>query len=82
MASDAPQYPILVDTDALIAVANSSLWDRILAHIGLTTTNVCQQELKRHRSRPDHTLRREAGRIVFTTAVCAFSALLRIQRRR
>lgn len=49
MATDEPQYPILVDTDALIAVATSSLWDRILEHIGLTTTNVCQQELKRHR---------------------------------
>lgn len=49
MATDAPEYPILVDTDALLSVANSSLWDRITEHIGLTTTNVCQQELKRHR---------------------------------
>lgn len=48
MATDEPQYPILVDTDALIAVGNSSLWDRITENIGLTTTNVCQQELKRH----------------------------------
>lgn len=48
MATDGPQYPILVDTDALIAVANSPLWDRITANIGLTTTNVCQQELERH----------------------------------
>ena len=49
MASDEPRYPLLVDTDALIAVANSPLWDLISEHIGLTTTNVCQQELKRHR---------------------------------
>lgn len=49
MATDEPQYPILADTDALIAVANSSLWELITEHIGITTTNVCQQELKRHR---------------------------------
>lgn len=48
MAGDEKRYPILVDTDALIAVANSSLWTEITAHIGLTTTNVCKQELKRH----------------------------------
>jgi hypothetical protein len=48
MASDTTRYPILVDTDALIAVANSPLWPRITEHIGLTTTNVCKQELERH----------------------------------
>lgn len=42
------RYPILVDTDALIAVANSDLWTELTAHIGLTTTNVCRQELERH----------------------------------
>jgi len=50
MATDGPTYPILVDTDALIAVANSPLWERISEYIGLTTTNVCQQELHRHRN--------------------------------
>lgn len=29
MATDGPKYPILVDTDALIAVANSPLWELI-----------------------------------------------------
>jgi hypothetical protein len=48
MASGTTRYPILVDTDALIAVANSSVWPQITAHVGLTTTNVCKQELKRH----------------------------------
>jgi hypothetical protein len=48
MASDDRRYPILVDTDALIAVANSSLWNRLTEHVGLTTTNVCTQELERH----------------------------------
>ena len=48
MATDDTRYPILVDTDALIAVGNSSLWAKLTAHIGLTTTNVCKQELKRH----------------------------------
>lgn len=49
MATDGQQYPILVDTDALIAVANSPLWEFIIENIGLTTTNVCEHELKRHR---------------------------------
>ena len=48
MASADTRYPILVDTDTLIAVANSSLWTEITSHVGLTTTNVCKQELKRH----------------------------------
>jgi len=48
MVTDDTRYPILVDTDALIAVANSSLWAQITDHIGLTTTNVCKQELERH----------------------------------
>ena len=48
MATDDTRYPILVDTDALIAVANSSLWARLTDQIGLTTTNVCKKELKRH----------------------------------
>lgn len=48
MAGDETRYPILVDTDALIAVANSSLWNQLTEHVGLTTTNVCKQELKRH----------------------------------
>lgn len=48
MADTDTRYPLLVDTDALIAVANSSLWTEITSHIGLTTTNVCKQELKRH----------------------------------
>jgi len=48
MAADDTRYPILVDTDAPIAVANSSLWAQLTDHIGLMTTNVCKQELKRH----------------------------------
>lgn len=48
MATDDRRYPIIVDTDALIAVANSPLWEQIIGNIGLTTTNVCQQELERH----------------------------------
>ncbi|WP_424016106.1 hypothetical protein ACOZ4N_00460 (plasmid) [Halorientalis pallida] len=48
MASADTRYPILVDTDTLIAVANSSLWAQITSHVGLTTTNVCKQELERH----------------------------------
>lgn len=49
MAANGPQYPIPVDTDTLIAVANSPLWKLITRNIGLTTTNVCQHEFKHHR---------------------------------
>jgi hypothetical protein len=48
MAGDDTRYPILVDTDTLIAVATSSLWTDIIENVGLTTTNVCKQELERH----------------------------------
>lgn len=43
------RHPIIVDTDALIATANTSLWKTIVETLTLTTTNVCLQELKRHR---------------------------------
>ena len=48
MVDDDVRHPIIVDTDALIAVANTGLWSRITDNIQLTTTNVCQHELKRH----------------------------------
>src|SRR6056297_360060 len=48
MAGGNTRYPIIVDTDTMIAVANSSLWTHITDNVGLTTTNVCQQELERH----------------------------------
>lgn len=47
MAAAAPRHPVIVDTDALIAVANTSLWPTIVETLSLTTTNVCLQELKR-----------------------------------
>ena len=37
-----------VDTDALIAVANTRLWSRLPTTLKPTTTNVCYQELTRH----------------------------------
>jgi len=83
MATEESQYPILVDTDALIAVGNSSLWDCITENIGLTTTNVCQQELKRHyEQNRSHALQKEVARIAFTTVVRVFLMRLRIQRHR
>jgi len=42
------RHPVLVDTDALIAVANTALWPKITETLNLTTTNICVQELKRH----------------------------------
>lgn len=49
MSTDVPPYPVLIDTDALVALANSPLWEEITDNIGLTTTNVCRHELERHR---------------------------------
>ena len=48
MVDDNVRHPIIVDTDALIAVANTSLWPRITENLQLTTTNVCYHELTRH----------------------------------
>lgn len=48
MADDETRHPVIADTDALIAVANTSLWPRLTETLNLTTTNVCYQELKRH----------------------------------
>jgi len=48
MVDDDVRHPIIVDTDALIAVANTSLWSRITDNLQLTTTNVCYHELNRH----------------------------------
>ena len=48
MEDDENRHPVIVDTDALIAVANTDLWERIVETLQLTTTNVCYQELSRH----------------------------------
>lgn len=47
MAESDIRHPIIVDTDALIAVANTSLWPLIVSTLNITT-NVCIHELKRH----------------------------------
>ncbi|MCU4975337.1 hypothetical protein OB955_21780 [Halobacteria archaeon AArc-m2/3/4] len=48
MVDDDVRHPVIVDTDAFIAVANTSLWPQITNNLQLTTTNVCYHELKRH----------------------------------
>lgn len=48
MVDDDVRHPVVVDTDALIAVANTGLWPQIVEHLQLTTTNVCYHELQRH----------------------------------
>ncbi|MFC7080268.1 hypothetical protein [Halorussus caseinilyticus] len=45
---DEVRHPIIVDTDALIAVANTGLWPRLTDNLHVTTTNVCYHELERH----------------------------------
>ena len=46
MAAD--RHPLLADTSALIAVANTELWDLLCETLAVTTTNVCVAECKRH----------------------------------
>lgn len=48
MVADEVRHPVIVDSDALIAVANTFLWPRIVDTLDLTTTNVCTGELERH----------------------------------
>jgi len=40
MVGDGPAYPILVDTDALIGVATSPLWELLTENLGFTTNSV------------------------------------------
>jgi hypothetical protein len=47
MASDT-RHAILADTSSLIAVANTTQWERLKDAIHLTTTNVCKHELQNH----------------------------------
>jgi len=48
MGADEIRHPVLVDTDALISVANTSLWPKVVGNLKTTTTNVCLHELQRH----------------------------------
>lgn len=48
MGDEEIRYPVIVDSDALISVANTSLWSCVVENLRLTTTNVCLHELKRH----------------------------------
>lgn len=48
MVNDEVRHPVITDTDALIAAANTSLWPRLISNLNITTTNVCYHELKRH----------------------------------
>jgi hypothetical protein len=50
MADDEVRHPVIVDTDALIAVANTRLWFHLTTTLNLTTTNVCYSgsEAKAH----------------------------------
>jgi hypothetical protein len=55
MADEDTRHPVIVDTDAVIAVANTSLWPRVTDNIQLTTTNVCYGEFKQHvREKPEY----------------------------
>lgn len=73
MSRSNDRHPILVDTSALIAVANTSLWPNVCDQLTLTTTNVCEHELKRHveetnayakEGSREHQLRRGSQRVL------------------
>jgi hypothetical protein len=53
--------PILADTSALIAIGMSSTWETAKEALKLTTTNICQKELKRH-ARTNHAYAPEDSR--------------------
>ena len=42
-------HPLLIDTDAIIALANSNCWSVVVQNVGLTTTQACRHELQSHR---------------------------------
>ena len=66
MVDDEKRHPVIVDTDALIAVANTSLWPRVTETLNLTKTNVCYQELERHtRERSEHAPERTRERWIY-----------------
>lgn len=44
----ADRHPVLADTSALIAIANTDHWPLVAGTIHLTTTNVCRHELRNH----------------------------------
>lgn len=54
---------VLVDTDALIAVANTSLWNDV-RRVEIVTTNVCKKELERHAEGRDEYLREGAEAVL------------------
>ena len=63
MVDDNVRHPIIVDTDALIAVANTSLWPRITENLQLTRlTSVIMNSRAMFRKRPSTRQRgRESG---------------------
>ncbi|XGI82762.1 hypothetical protein ACEU6E_05610 [Halorutilales archaeon Cl-col2-1] len=44
---------LLIDTDALIAIGNTSLWEKTFTKVGLTTTYTCKSELQNHTEKSD-----------------------------
>lgn len=41
-----PPHALVADTDALIALADSAIWSKVSKNVGISTTNVCLDELK------------------------------------
>lgn len=50
--ADDERHPVLVDSDALIAVANTQLWNTIIETFTMNTSNDCMQN--DHDSASDH----------------------------
>lgn len=41
-------HSLLIDTDAIIALANSNCWPVVARNVGMTTTRTCRNELRSH----------------------------------
>lgn len=57
-------YPVIADTSALIAIAGTKYADLVFRELGLTTTEVCLNEIKRNTSRASPSTREAAVRIL------------------
>lgn len=42
------RHPVVADTSSLVAIATSDHWETARENLTITTTNICQTELKRH----------------------------------
>jgi hypothetical protein len=57
-------YPIIADTSALLAVAGTEYADLVFSELGITTTEICLNEIKRNENRASPSTRNAATAIL------------------